>query len=182
MARGTVRTGSEGSWPRGSWELRWDEPRGEDGKRRQKSKVFRGTKKGAQAELIRIVEAELSKSDAERASEMPLEECCRLFLKERSGKDLRHNSVVAYKGFFRKYLLPECGHMSLAKVDRGALQRVINRMIDCGLAANTVHKHYFQMKGFFSWAVRAEFLSDSPVKGLSLPETSGESSGQMLSA
>ena len=93
MARGTVRKRSKGSW-----ELRWDEPVGGDGKRRQRSRTVQGTKRAADAELIRI-ESELGKTDAEKAAEMPLEECCRLFLEERAGKDLRPSSVAAYSHF-----------------------------------------------------------------------------------
>ena len=191
MARGTVRSRSKGSW-----DLRWDEPRGEDGKRNQKSRVFRGTKKGAQAELIRIEaelnkseaelnksEAELKKSDAERGSELPVAECCKLFLKERTGKDLRSGTSRGYQMFFRKYLFPECGDMPVAKVERSHLQRVVNTMVDCGLKANTVRRYSVFMKGLFSWAVAQKFLGGSPVNGkvLSLPEKCRESSGQMLS-
>ena len=166
MARGTVRSRSKGSW-----DLRWDEPRGEDGKRNQKSRVFRGTKKGAQAELIRIEaelnkseaelkksEAELKKSDAERGSELPVAECCKLFLKERTGKDLRSGTSRGYQMFFRKYLFPECGDMPVAKVERSHLQRVVNTMVDCGLKANTVRRYSVFMKGLFSWAVAQKFL------------------------
>ena len=38
-----------------SWKLRWDDPRGEDGERNQKSKIFRGDKKAAQAALMLMV-------------------------------------------------------------------------------------------------------------------------------
>ena len=176
MARGTVRKRSKGSW-----ELRWDEPVGEDGKRKQRSKTYKGTKKLADAELTRI-EADLNKSDAERASEMPVEECCRRFLEERSGTDLRPSTVVLYEGFFKNFLVPVCGEIPLARVDRNALQQVINMMIDRGLAASTIHADHAYMKGFFSWAVRAKLLLATPVKGLSLPERSRKSSGQMLSA
>ena len=86
---------------RGTVELRWDDSRGEDGKRNPQSRLFRGTKEAAEAELNRI-EAEFNKSGAERASEMPLEECCRLFLEERIGTELRHNSIVGYGLFFQK--------------------------------------------------------------------------------
>ena len=50
MARGTIRRRSPDVW-----QLRWDAPRGEDGERNQKSKIFRGDKKAAQAELMLMV-------------------------------------------------------------------------------------------------------------------------------
>ena len=181
MARGTVRSRSKGSW-----DLRWDEPRGEDGKRNQKSRVFRGTKKGAQAELIRIEaelnksEAELNKSDAERGSEMPVAECCRLFLKERTDKGLRPNTVRLYESFFRLYLLPLCGDTQLARVDRGVLQQVIQRMIDGGLVASTIGVKHAHMQGFFNWCVESGFLPATPVRSLSLPEVPPERPVQIL--
>ena len=45
-ARGSIRQRS-----RGSWTITFDQPRGADGKRRQKSITLTGTKKQAQAEL-----------------------------------------------------------------------------------------------------------------------------------
>ena len=50
MARGAIRPRSPGVW-----EIRWDGPRGEDGQRNQKSKIFRGDKEAAQAELMLMV-------------------------------------------------------------------------------------------------------------------------------
>ena len=176
MALGSVRKRSKGTW-----EIRYEKPAGKDGKRQQCSKTVRGTKKAAEADLSQMM-AELSKTDAERASEMPVEECCRLFLEERSGKNLRPNSVARYTAAFKNYLLPECGHMPLATVDRGALQRVVNTMVNRGLSANTVKASCGHMTGLFSWAVKNKLLSGNPAKGLTLPETSDESPGQMLSA
>ena len=176
MARGTVRKRS-----RGSWEIRWDGPRGEDGKRKQCSKTVRGTKKAAEAELNRI-EADLNKSDAERASEIPVAVCCELFLKERSGTDLRPSSVAVYEWFFKNFVIPVCGEVPLGKVDRNMLQRIIQRMIDHGLASNTIHTRYGSISALFSWAVRAGLLRESPLKGLTLPERSHESVGQVLSS
>ena len=176
MARGSIRRRSQGSW-----ELRWDGPRGEDGKRNAQCMTFRGTKKSAEAELNRVM-ADLSKSEAERASNMPLTICCELFLKERTGTDLRPNTIDIYMRLFKNYLLPECGNMLLARVDRNTLQKVIQRMIDSGLAPYTIHVNHGFIKGFFSWAVRAELLPVSPVKGLTLPERSGKSAAQILSA
>ena len=176
MARGNIRRRSKGTW-----EIRYEKPAGADGKRQQCSKTVRGTKKAAVAERSRI-EAELRKTPAEKASEMPVEELCRRFLKERTGKDLRWSSGVAYKSFFKKYLLPECGHMPLATVDRGALQRVVNTMVERGLDAGTVHSHWGYMTSVFSWAVKNKMLSGNPAKDLTLPEVSDEYPGQMLSA
>jgi hypothetical protein len=50
MPRGVVRPRSPGVW-----EVCWDGPRGEAGKRNQKSKIVRGDKKAAQAELMLMV-------------------------------------------------------------------------------------------------------------------------------
>jgi hypothetical protein len=50
MPRGVVRPRSPGVW-----QISWDGPRGEAGKRNQKSKIVRGDKKAAQAELMLMV-------------------------------------------------------------------------------------------------------------------------------
>ena len=174
MARGSVRKRSKDSW-----EIRWDEPVGEDEKRNQKSKTFKGSKRAAEAELNRI-EADLAKTPAERASEMPVSECCRLFLEARSGMDLRSSTVLNYKGLFKKYLLPVCGELSLASVERPALQAVIRRMIDAGLRPSTIQSRVALMKKLFTWAVEEGHLLATPAKRLTLPACSGESAGQIL--
>ena len=178
MARGTVRKRSKETW-----EIRWDEPK-KDGKRQQRSKTFKGTKRAAEAELNRI-EADLAKSPAERAtervSEMPVSEFAEFFLKERTDVDLRHNTVRNYKGFFRNYLFPVCGELSLAIVDQPVLQKVIRSMIDARLAPTTIQGRVGYMQGFFSWAVEKKYLLSTPAEGLSVPKDSGESIGQMLS-
>ena len=179
MARGTVRKRSKNSW-----EIRWDEPVGEDGKRRQKSKTVTGTKRAAEAELNRI-EADLAKSPAERAaeraSEIPVSECFDRFLEDQTDTYLRHNTVRNYKGFFRNYLFPVCGELSLASVDQPVLQKVIRSMIDARLAPTTIQARVGYMQGFFTWAVEKKYLLTTPAEKLTVPKNHGESIGQMLS-
>ena len=174
MARGTVRKRSKDTY-----EIRWDEPN-KDGKRQQKSKTVKGTKRAAEAELNRI-EADLAKSPAERASEIPVAEFAEFFLKERADVDLRPNSVRNYKGFFRNYLSPVCGEMPLASVKGPVLQSVIRSMIDARLAPSTIQSRAGLMKGLFNWAVEKSYLPATPAEKLTVPKCSGESSGQMLS-
>ena len=50
MARGTVRSRSSGSW-----EIRWEVPRGENGERNSKVKFLHGTRSEAEAELRKIL-------------------------------------------------------------------------------------------------------------------------------
>ena len=90
MARGSVTKTKSGSWL-----LRWDVPRRANGSRNQLQKTMGGNKKGAEAELARIL-ADLAKSPAEKASEMPVRELCRLFLEERSGTVLRPETITNY--------------------------------------------------------------------------------------
>ena len=176
MARGSVTKTKSGSWL-----LRWDVPRRENGSRNQLQKTMGGNKKGAEAELARIL-ADLAKSPAEKAAEMPVAELCRLFLEERSGTVLRPETITNYEKLFNQDLLPECGDVPLGKVDRNVLQRVIQRMIDRGLAPSTIEVKHAYMSGLFSWGVVAGHLPDTPVKKLSLPECPQGSAAQILSA
>ena len=176
MARGSKRSRTPGRW-----ELRWDEPRGEDGKRRPRQKTFKGTAKEADAELNRVM-ADVAKNPAERAVDMPVRELCRLFLEEQNRTlRLRPTTVRGYDKFFRNDLLPECGEVPLGKVDRPVLQRVIQRMIERGLCPTTIGAEHTRLHGVFSWGVDAGYLVDTPVKKLSLPKCTQRSSGEMLS-
>ena len=175
MARGSVRRRSSSSW-----ELRWDGPRTEDGKRNPQRKTFRGSKKAAEAELNRLM-ADLGKADVEKRSEMTVKDLSRLFLEERV-IDLRPGSLAEYERFFRRYLLPECGGMSLVDLDRNVCQKVVNRMVSAGLAPSTVQSRYAYLSGLFSWAVRCRYLNESPVAGVTLPPLPDESVGKALTA
>ena len=176
MARGSIRRRSHGTW-----ELRWDAHRGNDGRRKQRSRTFRGTRKAADAELNRI-EADLVKSEEERVAEIPVRELCRLFLEERTDKDLRPGTIERYEGLFRLYLIPECGDVALGRLVRNDLQRVVQATMDRNLADSSVRALHGYLCGLFSWAVKAEYLKVSPAVGLSLPPAGQKSAGQTLSA
>ena len=131
------------------------------------------------------IQVDLAKSPAEKASAIPVSELCRLFLEERGNTDLRLASQQNYQQLFEFDLLPVCGDMPLSMVDRSALQRVIQHMIDRGLAASTIHSKSGLLTGLFSWGVEDGHLPASPCdssKRLRLPECSSKSTGKMLSA
>ena len=181
MPRGSIRQRSKGSWT-----FRYDLPRGADGKRRVKQVTVRGTKRETEAVMVQTL-ANLGKSESEKASERSIRETYQDFLKERAGKNLRpgnlrHSTVDRYNNVFKNYILPECGEKPLAEVDRDTLQRVIEHMVDAGLAPGTIKVNTHYLKGFFSWAVRAERLVESPARKLTLPEVSRTSTAEILSA
>ena len=175
MARGSIRPRS-----RSTYEIRYDLPKGPDGKRRVKQETVKGNKKAAQAVLTQRL-ANLDKPEAQKASEKSVRECYQAFLKERADNDLRPGTVKGYNNLFRNYLLPECGEISLAGVCREDLQRVIQRMVGSGLGSNTIKVNSLYLKGFFSWLVRAQWLTESPATGLTVPAVSHTSTVEILS-
>ena len=175
MARGSIRKRSKGTYV-----LRWDLPRGADSKRVVTQKTVRGNRKTADAVMARIM-ADLDKSETQKASEKPVWQNYQDFLEERTDKDLRSGTVKGYNNVFKNYILPECGEVPLAGVGRENLQRVIQRMVDAHLDPYTIQVDYQYLKGFFSWAVRAKRLAESPATGLTLPEVSRKSKVEILS-
>ena len=170
---------------KGTWEVRYERPRGPDGDRQQKSETVKGTLKEARkVKALRQADALMTDAQrkAESASDMVVKDCCELFLEERGGENvLRPRSIEGYENFFKKYLLPQCGDMPLVSVGRRDLQSVINAMIANRLSGITIKGMRGLMSGFFSWTVRAEHLDRSPVRNLTVPEPSGESTAQILS-
>ena len=165
----------------GTYEYRWEGPRGEDGKRVQVQKTFRGNKKETYAKWATYV-AELYKSEAQRAAEMPVREFCRLFLEKRTGIDIRFSTASVYESVFRLYLVPDCGDMPMAQVGQDAVQKVVDRMLDRPLSARTVRSKFGYVRRLFTWAVEKKYLSESPAKSLTLPEVPHKRSGRTLSA
>ena len=169
MARQSIR-----KRPRGTYEIRYDLPKGPDGKRSVKQETVKGNKKAAEAVLAQRL-ANLDKPEAQKATEKSVRECCQAFLKERAGNDLRPGTVKGYTNFFKNYLLPECGEMPLSGVRRQDLQRVIQRMADSHLNSNTIKVNSLYLKRFFSWAVRSKWLAASPARELIWPDASATS-------
>ena len=176
MARGAVEKTESGSWL-----IRCDGPKHPDGRRNQMQRTIWGTKKKAEAVLASWL-VDLAKSPAERGSEMPVSECCALFIKDRADKPLRPATISKYQSFFKNYLLPECGEMPVSGVDRDVVQKVIDRMVKNGLEAGTIQTSHMAMKGFFKWVVKTKhWMPETPVHDLSLPEVSEKSTVQILS-
>lgn len=61
MPRGSIR-----HMRSGTWLLRWEAPRSADGKRRQCQKTFHGTRREAEAELARLMEAGIAQLTQQR--------------------------------------------------------------------------------------------------------------------
>ena len=162
-----------------SYEIRWDSARGDDGKRRQKSKTVTGTQRQAVAERDRMKVEEL-KSPAQRKSEKPVEQVCQRFLKRRQ-IDLRPTTLTICERLFRNYLIPECGSMPIGTVANDDLQGVIDRMVRSGLASSTIHTNHAYLRLFFNWTVRREILLSSPVKDLDLPALRRKSPADIFS-
>lgn len=165
MARGSVKTLGPGRH-----KLRWDEPKGPNGKRQQREKVFHGTKKAADAHLAELM-TKAQNPPSFTPSERSVREVFQEFLAEREGKDLRPGTAKLYRALFNNDLEPLCGDLPLADVTRVSMQNVINRMVDRGLMPSTVVTRHGCLMGFFRWTVeKAGYLSQSPVRGLTLPE------------
>ena len=185
MARGSIRKRSQGSY-----NLRWPGPVGRDGRRKRQEKTVQvRNKREAEAELRRLMleqenppPANLHSEPTFKPSDISLTEGCRRYFEEREGKDLRSSSAVSYRSFAQRYLLRVCGDVTLADVDRNAVQSVINAMVAAGLAPYTVKIRVGYLHSLFTWFIKVGYLEKSPVRGLTLPEVIRRPVGRTLSS
>ena len=176
MARGSIESLGDRHH-----RIRWDEPTGKGDKRRQREKTVHCKKKEAEG-ILRQILWDLENAPVFEPSQMTVKKAFGEFFAEREGNDLRGSSVGNYRSVFKNYVELVCGDMPLAFVDRRCLQAVIGRMNERGLMPYTVEVNHGYLCGFFSWVVKAGYLAESPVKGLTLPEVLSETPGVVLSS
>ena len=58
---------------------------------------------------LNLIQADLARSPAERAAEMPVSKLCELFLEERGKTNIRPGTERIYRYLFQWDLLPVCG-------------------------------------------------------------------------
>ena len=105
--RGTIKKRA-----RNSWTLWWDEPRGADGKRRQRNKTVTGPKRVAEAELRRIL-AELDAGSYVPPNKVTVQGLLERWLSDYVDVQVRPKTAEAYRMICELHIVPALGILSL---------------------------------------------------------------------
>ena len=113
--RGTIKKRAKDSWT-----IWWDEPRRSDGKRRQRNKAVKGTKKDAEAELRKIL-GSLDSGAYVKPTNMKVRDLLRQWLTEYVESQVRPRTGDGYRLICEKHLMPKLGDITLTHLRAGTV-------------------------------------------------------------
>jgi integrase len=141
--RGTIKQRSKGSWT-----IWWDEPRGQDGKRRQRSKTIKGTKKDAEARLREIL-ASLDTGSYVVPSKQTVGDFFTRWLQDYAAHNVRPRTLDGYRDIIKQHLVPAIGAVTLTRLTPAHIQHYYSMALESGrldgkggLSARTVKHHH----------------------------------------
>jgi len=150
----------------GAWELRVDAGM-VNGRRVQKSRTYRGTKKEAEAELRRMVTV------AERGSDFSADKITfgahanRWFDGKRA---LKPRATARYRELLDRHILPVIGSLPLTKLRPDHVQDVLNEARASGLSEQTALHIYRCLFAVLRQAVQLDLLWRNPAEAVEAPQ------------
>jgi len=159
----------------GRWLLKWDAPRGIDGKRRQRYKTFKGTKREAENALAKCI-AETAGGLAIEPSKATLKECLNLWLTNAAQPRVSPKTFERYTEYCEKHLSPNLGAIKLAKLRPIDIQEYEATALKSGrlngkggLSARTVHHLHRVLFQALKQAVRWQMIIRNPCEAVDPP-------------
>ena len=155
------------------WELTVEEARGEDGKRRRRSKTVHGTKSEAQR-LLRDFVAEAEQRIAEGGYAGPCEITMQEWLRDWFQTVVcRDNAISAqerYDSLIQWHINPQVGQVPLKDLSPRHIEAVQQGMFDKGLSAATVRMARTVLSKACGHALNLEIIQRNPVSRVSPPK------------
>ncbi len=160
---------------KGSWAIVLDLGRDANGKRRQKWHKVRGTKKDAQTELVRLLNAIHTGAYIE-PSRITLTEYLDRWLQDYAAIKVSAKTFERYTEIIRLHLAPALGPYSLAKLQPLHIQSYYSEALQKGrkdgkggLSAQTVLHHHRVLRKALQQALKWQFLARNPADAVEPP-------------
>ena len=99
----------------GAWRLWWELPRGLDGRRRQKTEVFRGPKKAAEARW-REVQREIDQQQVVPTGRMTVAQLAEMWLRDVLPRTVRPSTLASYRMQLETHILPKVGGIQVSRL------------------------------------------------------------------
>lgn len=168
--RGLIRQRSPGSWT-----IHWDEPRAADGKRRQRNKSIKGTKREAEAELRKIL-ASLDSGSYITPSKKAVGDLLSLWLDNYAAINTRARTSEGYRMICDKHLIPHLGGIVLAQLQPAHVQSYYSVALKegrsdgkGGLSARTLKHHHRVLSEALEWGIKQGLLARNICKQVTPP-------------
>jgi integrase len=157
-----IRTGDR------KWRVRIELERDVTGGRRTSSRLVRGSRKQAQAELNRLLMARDSNTLCE-PSRQSTAEYLKDWLEGSAKSRLRPLTYESYRKLLERYVVPVLGTKRLSKVSLADVEKLYGDLKSRGLSPRTIRYTHVVLRSAFKKAVRARLLSQNPTDHASLP-------------
>ena len=169
--RGTIKKRA-----RNSWTLWWDEPRGADGKRRQRNKTVTGPKRVAEAELRSIL-AELDAGSYVPPNKVTVKDLLERWLSEYVDVQVRPKTAEGYRMMCELHIVPALGILNLDELHPSHVIRYQNTALvngrrngHGGLSAQTVKHHHRVLSQALEYGIGQGLLSRNVCKQVRAPK------------
>jgi len=180
--RGSIRRRDSRRNPDGPqrWELRVYLGRDKNGRAKQTTRVFAGTKREAESALAVFV-SEIERGRRARTSRALFADYARQWLASRQrAKDLAVKSLERYEGIIRDHLVPHLGHLRISSIGTQEIREALTqwrtgRRADGKrgvLSSKSVSAHFALLRQLLADAVRDGILMDNPAARLRAPKKS----------
>ena len=162
------------------WELRVYLGRDKNGRAKQTTKVFAGTKREAESALAAFV-SEVERGRRARTSRALFADYARQWLASRQrAKDLAIKSLERYEGIIRDHLVPHLGHLRISAIGAHDIREALaqwrtGRRADGKrgvLSSKSVSAHFALLRQLLADAVRDGLLLDNPTARVRAPKKS----------
>jgi len=156
--------------PRGKdrYELVWELGRDPvTGRRRQKSQIFHGSKKAAEAAWVKGAAA--LGLDQPPPTEATVGELAERWLVDVVGPSVRPNTLASYREVLARDILPRWGGVALAAVTAPALQAEVRQWQAAGRSRRTIQYTLWIWRALFRQAIAWGWIRTNPAEAVRLP-------------
>lgn len=155
-----------------AWEIVIEMGKDADGKRKQETFTFHGTKADAKEEEIRI-KYELQHGTFIPNTKTTLTEYLNYWLDaNKPPYKWTHNTYRSYRQLVEDYITPELGHLPFLKVTPLQVQEFYNKLVessDNNLENSSIHYIHRILRSAFNYARKKRLIRDNPCYGAEPP-------------
>lgn len=158
---------------KGSWQIRYDGPPGENGRLTKLSETVRGSRRGAERvlrERLGLVESGAYVSKTQQT----VAEFMRNWLTTYVATNTKPSTQRGYEGNTRRYIIPAFGSVHLQNLQPQHIQKLYSSMLERGLSAQTTLLTHTVLREALSHAVKWDLLVRNPADAATPPRPEKE--------
>ena len=158
---------------KGSWQIRYDGPPGENGSPTKLSETVRGSRRDAERVLrdrLGLVESGAYVAKTQQT----VAEFMRSWLATYAATNTKPSTQRGYEGSTRRYIIPAFGSVHLQNLQPQHIQKLYSSMLERGLSAQTTLLTHTVLREALSHAVNWELLVRNPADAATPPRPEKE--------